>query len=168
VELEGDQLRLKQILINMTKNALKFTRDGIIWIFVGFDAATQTLHVHVRDSGKGIRQEEMSTLFTQFGKLRRTAEENSEGIGMGLLICQNLVRENGGTIEVHSDGEDKGSCFAFTMKMKSVKKDAKKAPAALKAPPKAAPKAPPKAAPKAPAPAGPKVKQPPVETVQAK
>ena len=43
---------------------------------------------------------------------------NSEGIGMGLMICQNLVHMNKGTIEVHSDGEDMGSVFTFTMKMR--------------------------------------------------
>ena len=49
------------------------------------------LEVHVIDDGKGIRREEMSLLFKQFGKLKRTASMNSEGIGMGLMICQKLV-----------------------------------------------------------------------------
>ena len=65
----------------------------------------------------------MSKLFTKFGKLQRTAEINSEGIGMGLMICQNLVQLNGGKITVHSEGEDKGSRFTFTMKMKQPKED---------------------------------------------
>ena len=43
---------------------------------------------------------------------------NNEGIGMGLLICQNLVKMNQGTISVHSDGENKGSTFTFTLKMR--------------------------------------------------
>ena len=52
-----------------------------------------------------------------FGKLRRTAEINNEGIGLGLMICENLVKMNKGTISVHSDGENKGSIFTFSMKM---------------------------------------------------
>ena len=69
-------------------------------------------------------------LFKQFGKLLRTADMNHEGIGMGLMICQNLVMMNDGEISVHSDGVDKGSAFYFTMKMqnpsvtKSMKKEA--------------------------------------------
>ena len=65
----------------------------------------------------------MSKLFTKFGKLQRTAEINSEGIGMGLMICQNLVHLNEGKITVHSEGEDKGSRFTFTMKMKQPKEE---------------------------------------------
>ena len=51
-------------------------------------------------------EEDMPKLFNLFGKLKRTAEINSEGIGMGLMICQNLVKMNKGTIEVHSDGDN--------------------------------------------------------------
>ena len=59
----------------------------------------------------------MNTIFTQFGKLKRTADQNCEGIGLGLLICQNLVRECGGTIKAFSEGQDCGSVFTFTMHM---------------------------------------------------
>ena len=52
-----------------------------------------------------------------FGKLRRTAEINSEGIGMGLMICQKLVELNEGKIFVESEGINKGSVFTFSMKM---------------------------------------------------
>lgn len=76
------------------------------------------------DNGRGIREEDMDLLFKQFGKLRRTAEMNSEGIGMGLMICQNLVQMNKGTISVHSEGIDMGSVFTFTMHMEESKQDA--------------------------------------------
>lgn len=52
-----------------------------------------------------------------FGKLKRTAGINSEGIGMGLMICENLVKMNGGTINVHSDGENMGAVISFSMQM---------------------------------------------------
>ena len=64
------------------------------------------LKVHIVDTGRGIRQEDMNKLFTMFGKLKRTAKVNSEGIGMGLMICQNLVKLNKGEISVRSRGEN--------------------------------------------------------------
>ena len=73
---------------------------------MAFDEDEEMLKVRIIDTGKGIRQEDMSKLFTLFGKLQRTAEINSEGIGMGLMICKNLVQLNGGTITVYSAGED--------------------------------------------------------------
>ena len=100
------------------KNALKFTQLGEITIFMAYDEAKQQLRVHVVDTGRGIKAEDKAKLFTLFGKLRRTAEINSEGIGMGLMICRDLVTINKGTIEVHSDGVDQGSTFSFTMEMK--------------------------------------------------
>jgi signal transduction histidine kinase len=86
-QLIGDKLRLQQILINLIKNALKFCLRGKVNILMTFDAPQEMLKVDVVDNGKGIKHEEMSKLFSLFGKLRRTAELNSEGIGMGLMIC---------------------------------------------------------------------------------
>ena len=102
-------------MINLVKNALKFAVTGDIRIFVAYEEDEQLLKVQVVDNGKGIRSEEISKLFSYFGKLKRTANINSEGIGMGLMICQNLVRMNKGTILVHSKGENQGSVFSFTM-----------------------------------------------------
>ena len=72
---------------------------------------------HVIDNGKGIQKKDMKKLFRMFGKLRRTAEINNEGIGLGLMICSKLVKMNKGSISVHSDGEGKGSIFTFSMRM---------------------------------------------------
>ena len=78
---------MKQILINLVKNALKFTQKGLIKIVASYTADRQMLQIHVIDNGVGIRSEDMNKLFSMFGKLRRTAEMNDEGIGMGLMIC---------------------------------------------------------------------------------
>ena len=52
-----------------------------------------------------------------FGELKRTARMNHEGLGMGLMTCKKLIDRSHGRILVHSEGEDKGSSFSFTMKM---------------------------------------------------
>lgn len=71
--------------------------------------------VHVVDSGKGIDASEIPLLCQKFGKLFRTAEMNSEGIGLGLMISKALVEACGGRLQIASDGVDQGSVFKFTM-----------------------------------------------------
>ena len=98
--LIGDQVRLKQVMINLVKNALKFTKKGIVRIVATYDQDSEKLNIVIIDSGKGIGNDEMHDLFRMFGKLRRTAEFNNEGIGMGLMICKKLIELNHGVIEV--------------------------------------------------------------------
>ena len=76
--------------------------------------------VHVKDNGVGIAQEDLSKLFTRFGKLHRTADMNHEGMGLGLTIVKQIVEQSGGKISVHSDGLGFGSQFSFTMNLKCV------------------------------------------------
>ena len=72
----------------MVKNAFKFTKNrGSIRIVTAYDEASEMLKVRVIDTGKGIKEDEMTDLFTKFGKILRTAVMNSEGLGMGLMIC---------------------------------------------------------------------------------
>ena len=69
--------------------------------------------VQVCDTGVGIPEAEIGKLFSRFGKLHRTAELNSEGIGLGLTIVKQIVEESKGVISVYSEGQDKGSTFSF-------------------------------------------------------
>lgn len=92
------------MLINLTRNALKFTKDGFVTILVGYFSNSNQLVVQVIDSGIGIEQEEIPLLCQKFGKLKRTAEMNSEGIGLGLMISKSLVEANGGTLDISSEG----------------------------------------------------------------
>ena len=73
-------------------------------IYIAYDEIEKILSVNVVDNGKGITAEEIPNLFQKFGKLKRTAEDNHEGIGLGLLICQRIVQANGGSISVDSKG----------------------------------------------------------------
>jgi len=65
----GDERRFKQVLINLVKNALKFTRQGSIRITAGYDFNLNSIVVMVKDTGAGISQEDFPLLFTRFGKL---------------------------------------------------------------------------------------------------
>ena len=85
--LIGDERRIKQILMNLVRNALKFTEQGFIYLAVSYSHWPENLlTIEVKDSGVGIAPEEMPKLFTRFGKLLRTASINHEGIGLGLNI----------------------------------------------------------------------------------
>ena len=115
--LIGDERRLKQVLINLVKNAVKFTKSGHIIIKYGYKLSTGTLVVQVEDTGRGIAKEDLNKLFTRFGKLQRTANMNHEGIGLGLNIAKQIVDLAEGTISAHSDGLGLGSIFSFSMQM---------------------------------------------------
>ena len=117
--LIGDQIHLKQVLVNLIKNALKFSQRQEIKIQAKYEAREQLLHVAVIDKGRGIKADEMANLFTFFGKIKRTERDNLDGIGMGLTICHKIVERNGGSIDVFSEGENQGSTFLFTMQMKT-------------------------------------------------
>ena len=87
-QLIGDKRRFKQVMINLLKNALKFTSKGFIKIKAGYNYDVNAVVVHIQDTGAGIVQEDFSKLFSLFGKLTRTASQNSDGIGLGLTIVK--------------------------------------------------------------------------------
>ena len=117
-KLVGDERRLKQVLINLVKNSLKFTNRGSIQVKASYDATLQVLIIHVEDTGVGISAADLPLLFSRFGKLHRTAELNNEGIGLGLTIVKQIVEASGGSIIAESGGPNCGSCFIFSMQMR--------------------------------------------------
>jgi len=101
------------VLINLLKNALKFTRQGKITIEACYILSQHQLQVKIIDTGVGIESSEAEKLFKPYGKLKNsvTQSHNPEGIGLGLQICKNLVHHNGGKICVKSAGKGEGSTF---------------------------------------------------------
>lgn len=104
----------------MVKNALKFTQQGSIEIITSYDTQTGSLVVHVADTGAGIAAEDISRLFSKFGKLYRTAEMNHDGIGLGLTIVKQIVEHCEGQVSVESEGLGQGSLFLISMKMQAL------------------------------------------------
>lgn len=117
-KLLGDERRLRQVLINLVKNAIKFTKRGAtISVLASYEPSSEMLTVDVKDNGVGIAAEDFPKLFTRFGKLHRTAKMNSQGIGLGLTIVKEIVTLGGGNVDVFSEGVGEGCCFTFSMKM---------------------------------------------------
>ena len=111
------------MLVNLVKNALKFSFGKPVAILARYNHEKQFLEVHIQDKGQGINERGKQRLFTLFGKLNDTdgvtgsSEMNKEGIGMGLSICKKIVERANGKIDCFSKGFKQGSTFIFTMKM---------------------------------------------------
>ena len=109
----ADPVRLEQIIGNLVTNAAKFTPDGGTIVVEGVgDAATAS--VAVRDSGIGIHPEMLESVFDLFRQDASTLERSQGGLGIGLTIVKRLVELHGGTIEVASEGRDRGAQFTVS------------------------------------------------------
>jgi PAS domain S-box-containing protein len=116
----GDAARLRQVLVNLVSNAVKFTDSGRVSIVVGTEFCPSrhklTLKFNVQDTGIGIPPEKQSLLFQSFSQLHPAINRKYGGTGLGLSICKRLVELMGGAIAVDSK-EGEGSNFYFTLPM---------------------------------------------------
>ncbi|MFN9173109.1 MAG: ATP-binding protein, partial [Synechocystis sp.] len=111
-----DEKRLRQVLLNLLNNAVKFTHTGTVSLDVERLNATAdqfSLAFHVRDTGVGMTPEQLETIFLPFEQVG-SQQQRSEGTGLGLAITQSLVELMGGTLRVTSE-LNQGSCFSFEL-----------------------------------------------------
>ncbi|MDR1073604.1 MAG: response regulator [Treponema sp.] len=115
--LIGDELRVKQILINLLTNGVKYTQAGRVELHVSVkkkDDAQLTLFFEVSDTGIGIKQKDMERLFSEFSRVDTKRNQYVEGTGLGLAIVRNLCKAMGGDISVSSVYEQ-GSTFTVSL-----------------------------------------------------
>lgn len=118
----GDMGRVKQVLLNIIGNAMKFTNNGFIKLSInGYQQNDSwTLNIEVKDTGIGIKEEDLHKLFASFSQVDTKRNQNVEGTGLGLSIAQQLCKMMGGSISVTSQyGE--GSSFVITIRQGIVK-----------------------------------------------
>ena len=120
----GDEGRLRQIMINLLNNAVKYTDKGSVELIIGCEPMgwvncgdTINLFITVKDTGIGIREEDLQKLFGKFERVDLQRNSTVEGTGLGLAITRNLVELMGGNIEVESV-YGKGSTFTATVPQK--------------------------------------------------
>ncbi|MCF2505170.1 response regulator [Dyadobacter sp. CY107] len=118
-QIVGDAFRLRQILINLVGNAMKFTEQGEVCVQVSQQKVspdgTSELLFDVRDTGIGIAEDKMDVLFKPFSQVDSSTTRKYGGTGLGLVISEKLVNMMGGQISVVSE-VDHGSTFSFTLK----------------------------------------------------
>lgn len=118
-QLQGDNHRLRQVLVNLTGNAVKFTQQGTVELRVerveaGEAGDGATLRFSVRDSGIGIPAHRLDAIFEKFTQADGSTTRRFGGTGLGLAICRQLVELMGGEIQVESR-EGEGSTFSFVI-----------------------------------------------------
>jgi len=117
--LVADGMRLRQVLINLVGNAVKFTNKGEV--FIGVSMVSQNvereveLRFDIRDTGIGITRDKLSSLFKAFSQVDSSITRRYGGTGLGLVICHRLVELMGGNISVESEFGT-GTTFSFSMK----------------------------------------------------
>lgn len=109
-----DPVRLKQILLNLCSNAIKFTDTGSVSITVGCNCDPQIMQFKVRDSGIGMTLEQVKKLFNPFQQADSSITRRFGGSGLGLSLSKRIAEKLGGSIEVRSE-PGQGSCFTLSI-----------------------------------------------------
>ncbi len=125
--LLGDPVRLNQVLLNLTGNAIKFTEEGEVKINVKLlkdDGKKVRLLFSVQDTGIGIPNNKLDTIFESFTQVNATTTRKYGGTGLGLTIAKQIIEQQGGTISVSSKVNE-GSTFVFVLDFTKTKKKAK-------------------------------------------
>jgi signal transduction histidine kinase len=111
-EVVGDNDKLKQVVINLISNAVKFTEEGPI--ICRAKKINKEIVISVVDKGIGITEADQGSVFDKFGQVQNGIKDKPKGTGLGLAICKEIVEHHGGRIWVESES-GKGSTFSFTL-----------------------------------------------------
>lgn len=112
-----DANRVSQIIINLVSNALKYTQEGYVLLYSRVNIETKTLSITVEDSGVGMTEAQVDSLFQVFTKIMSNRELNKDGVGLGLTISRNIAQALGGDLTVTSE-VGIGSKFTLTLAMR--------------------------------------------------
>jgi signal transduction histidine kinase/CheY-like chemotaxis protein len=133
IAVEGDVVRLEQVVINLVTNAIKYTsRGGRVDIAVDREASDDGTEgravLVVRDTGVGIPSDHLESIFDVFSQAPTSLDRAKGGLGLGLTLVRALVAMHGGTVDAHSEGEGKGSEFRVSLPLSASMADAATGP----------------------------------------
>jgi len=109
----GDRSKLKQVIVNLIDNAIKYTKEGFIAVHLSF--SKEKVFFNVTDSGMGIDTKTVGALFQKFERADGADEVNVRGTGLGLYIARQIIEAHDGQISVKSEGIGKGSTFSIEL-----------------------------------------------------
>ena len=112
--LKSDRQKIKQIVLNLLSNALKFTPHGSVTIGASYDVRSRVVAIAVRDTGVGIPEADQAKVFEDFRQLDSSPARGYGGTGLGLSICRRLAHMLGGNIELSSSA-GRGSTFTLRL-----------------------------------------------------
>jgi PAS domain S-box-containing protein len=113
-KIRADEIRIAQVMNNLIGNAIKFTPDNGR-IRIGLKYSEKLITVIVKDTGIGIKPENIHKLFTPFFQIDSSLGRKYRGTGLGLAICKGIIEAHGGKVLAESEGEGKGSTFSFSL-----------------------------------------------------
>ena len=113
----ADNGKIYEVMMNFVDNAIKYTKEGKINVFVNSDKLG-IVTFSVKDTGKGLTPEVQSVLFKKFSRGKESFRYHTEGLGLGLYVAKSIIDAHRGKIWAESDGEEKGSKFCFSLSSK--------------------------------------------------
>jgi len=118
LQVTGDPIKLKQVILNLLNNAIKFTHEGTVLLkawTTDLHNGLITLHIQIKDSGIGISKENLESIFDEFSQVESAQKKTGQkGTGLGLAICKKIIELQGGQISVSSENGI-GSTFSFQL-----------------------------------------------------
>jgi signal transduction histidine kinase len=112
-KIETDAGKLRQIVLNLAGNAVKFTERGVVEISI--ECASPAVVVRVRDTGPGIPPDEVERIFEPFVQVDQTNTRTKGGTGLGLTVCRSLAQLLGGDVTLEKSAPGEGSTFALRL-----------------------------------------------------
>lgn len=107
--------KTRQVIDNLLNNALKYTPHGSIGVVIHDEPKTKRLYIDITDTGIGMSEHHLSTMFEKFARASNANEIDVDGTGLGLFIARRMAREMGGDVTATSDGTNKGSVFTIEL-----------------------------------------------------
>lgn len=122
--VEGDPTRIRQVVMNLLGNAIKFTDAGVVSLRAEYDDVNQLMRYEIEDTGPGIAPERQAAIFQTFEQEDSSMARKHGGSGLGLAICTRLADAMGGVIKLEHSSVGEGSTFSFAFPAKPIDCDA--------------------------------------------